>query len=79
EAMMVRNSSSLDRSSDLARLIQILIRQTPGMSRQISQAVIPATSASTWAVTENQSISRLRAFKSYLLTAFGSAVFFMRI
>jgi len=51
EAMMVRNSSSLDRSSDLARLIRIVNRQTPGMSSQIAQSAIPATSASTWAVT----------------------------
>jgi hypothetical protein len=30
-----------------------LNRRTPGMSRQIAQAVIPATSAGTWAVTNS--------------------------
>ena len=48
---MARSSSSLDRSSDLARLIRILNRQTPGMSSQIAQSAILATSADTWAVT----------------------------
>ena len=61
EAMMVRSLSSLDRSSDLARLIRILNRQTPGMSRQIAQSAILATSGDTWAVTNDLSLCGLDA------------------